>query len=206
MSLMPHALTTLEAARSHLNIPASDTTQTPRLELFINAATARLESMTDRLLKERTVTEIRSGRRNNIVLCRQWPVSSVTSLYIDADGSFGADSLVDASEYQLADDGTSILLKGAVFDSGYNNLKLVYVAGYNATDHPGAMAELEVACLWLVEWFYKHRERGDMGRASKSKGDESVGILTSMPAMIREIVQDYKRTEMPLGDRPIANL
>lgn len=206
MPLTPYALTSLEMARSHLNISATDTTQTPRLELFINAATARIESMTDRLLKERSITELRSGRKNNILVLRQWPVTAITSVKVDSAAVFGADTALDPLDYQIVDDETSVQIKGRVFESGANNIQIIYTAGYNTTDHTGQLADLEIATLWLVEWFYKHRERGDMGRSSKSKGDESVGILVDMPPMIRSIIKDYKRVEAPLGDRPIENL
>lgn len=206
MALTPYALTSLEMARSHLNISATDTTQTARLELFINAATARIESMTDRLLKERTITEVRSGRRNNIIVLRQWPVTAITSLKVDADSVFGSDTALDPADYQIADEQTAVQIKGQVFSSGTNNIQIVYTAGYNATDHLGQLADLEIATLWMVEWFYRHRERGDMGRSSKSKGDESVGILIDMPPMIRDLIHDYKRLDVPLSDRPIENL
>ena len=206
MALAPYALTSLEMARSHLNISPTDTTQTARLELFINAATARIEAMTDRLLKERTITEVRSGRRNNIVVLRQWPVAAITSLKVDAESLFGAETALDPADYRIADDQISVQIKGQVFPSGTNNIQIVYTAGFNTTDHLGQLADLEIATLWIVEWFYRLRERGDMGRSSKSKGDESVGILTDMPPMIRSLIADYKRLDVPLSDRPIENL
>lgn len=206
MALTPYALTSLEMARSHLNISSTDTTQTARLELFINAATARIESMTDRLLKERTITEVRSGRRNNIIVLRQWPVTAIASVKVDTNSVFSADSALSADDYQIADDQTSVQIKNQVFSSGTNNIQIVYTAGYNTTDHLGQLADLEIATLWMVEWFYRHRERGDMGRSSKSKGDESVGILIDMPPMIEALIKDYKRFEAPLSDRPIENL
>lgn len=204
MPLIPSALTSVENAKAHLNVPSANTDQTARLELMINAATARIESMTDRLLKERTLTEVRSGRRSNLILLRQWPVNSITSVKLDAKSVFDAGT--EITGYQIADDNTAIHLIGDVWPNGFNNIQIVYTAGYNSTDHAGNLAELEIATLWLVEWFYKHRERGDMGRTSKSKGDESVGILAQMPTMIREIIMDYKRTEAALGDRPVVNL
>lgn len=204
MALIASALTTVENARSHLNIPSADTTQTLRLELLINAATARMESMTERLLKTREITELRSGRRNNIITLRQWPVTAVSSLRIDSSSQFGAET--EASNYQIVDEQTGIQLINNVYPSGNNNIRVVYTAGYNASNHEANLAELELTCLWLVEWFYRHRERGDMGRTAKSKGDESVGILAEMPTMIREIIQDYKRCEAPLLDKPMVNL
>lgn len=206
MALIPSALTTVEMAKAHLNIPSADTTQTARVELLINAATGRLETMTDRLLKSRQVTEIRSGRKSSLIQLQQWPVTSVYSLKIDDLGQFPSTSLVNANDYAIADGGDGLRMINDVFPNGQGNIEVIYTAGYDATSHAANLAELELACLWLVEWFYRHRERQDMGRTSKSKGDETVGILAQMPEMIREIVMDYQRLEMPLHDRPIANL
>lgn len=206
MALMPEALTTLATVRSHLAVPASDTSPNVRLELMINAATQRLETLTGRALKERAHVEVRSGRRSNILLLKEWPVTAVTSLHLDDEGIFAEETLKPASDYVLGDEGNSLILKSDFFPHGFHNIRIAYTAGYNAALHAGPLAELELACLWLVEWFYRHRERGDMGRTSKSKGDESVGILAEMPTMIKEIVLDYKRSEAPLLDRPMVNL
>lgn len=206
MPLIAEALTTLASARSHLGIPAADTSQNLRLELLINAATQRLETMTDRCLKERSHTEIRSGRRSNVLLLKQWPVTVINALYVDDQSLFGAETQWAAGSYVIGDDHNSVILKSDFFPNGFHNVKVEYTAGYNGVDHAGVLAELELACLWLVEWFYRHRERGDMGRVSKSKGDESVGILAEMPTMIKEIILDHKRTEAPLLDRPMVNL
>jgi uncharacterized phiE125 gp8 family phage protein len=206
MPLITEALTSLATARSHLSIPASDTSQNARLELLINAATQRLETMTDRALKERLHVELRSGRRTNILMLKQWPVTNVTGLYFDDQSLFGPETAKSPSSYVIGDEGHSLILKSDFFPNGFHNIKVEYTAGYNANAHAGVLAELELACLWLVEWFYRHRERGDMGRTSKSKGDESVGILAEMPTMIQEIILDHKRTEAPLLDRPLVNL
>jgi len=204
MPLISSALTTLEVARSHLNVPNVDTSQNARIELLINAATQRIETITDRQLKERPQVEYRNGRRSNILLCRQWPVTTIQQVYVDQSNQFGEQSLLDPSAYRVSDEGNGVILLNQYFEQGYYNIKLVYWAGYNSTYHPGKMAELELACLWLVEWYYRHRERGDMGRVSKSKGDESVGILAAMPPMIKEILDDYKRLEFDLTDRANA--
>lgn len=206
MALSPYALTTVEVAKSHLNVPTSDTSQTARIELLINAASQRMESMTDRALKSRAHVELRSGRRSNIITMRQWPITAVTQVNMDNDSQFTSSTIIDPSKYSICDDGNSIVLLNDYFDVGYNNLRIAYTAGYNSTDHLGQLADLELVCLWIVEWYYRHRERGDMGRTSKSKGDETVGILAEMPPMIKEALLDYKRTDLPLVDRPISNL
>jgi hypothetical protein len=192
--------------KQHLNIQPSDVSQDARLELFINAATSRLESITDRVLKESTLVEYQHGGRQNILLLRQYPVTSIVELRIDSTRAFTDPStIVDTAKYVIGDDGNSILYDG-YFPRGLGNIEIEYVAGYNATDHAGNLAELELCCLWLVEWFYRHRDRQDMGRASKSKGDESVSILTEMPPMIAQIISSYMRAEAPIANVLTGNL
>ena len=206
MALIARALTTLPMAKQHLNIGPSDTSQDTRLELFINAATSRIESMTDRLLKEGTVTELQHGGRQDILLLRQYPVTAVTEIRIDSTKTFtDPDTVVDTDQYIIGDDGNTLGFK-FFLPRGTNNIKIIYTAGYNSTDHAGKLAELEMCCLWLVEWFYRHRDRADMGRTSKSKGDESTGILAQMPTMIAEIIRSYTRMEAPIANVLTGNL
>jgi uncharacterized phiE125 gp8 family phage protein len=206
MALSPWALTSIATAKAHLNIGTNDSSQNARLELLINSASQRLESMTNRKLLERTHTEYRSGKKSNSIILKEWPVSSITELCQDSESVFAPSTVMDPASYAIDNDKNSILLLKTVFFSGIRNIKVTYVAGYNSTDHAGNLSELELACLWMVEWFYRHRERQDMGRTQKSKGDESVGILAEMPTMIKEIVMDYKRFELPTSDRMIEQL
>lgn len=206
MALIARALTTLPMAKQHLNIGPSDTSQDTRLELFINAATSRIESMTDRLLKEGTITELQHGGRQDILLLRQYPVTAVTEVRIDSTKTFtDPDTLVTTDQYIIGDDGNTLAFK-FFLPRGTNNVKIIYTAGYNSTDHAGNLAELEMCCLWLVEWFYRHRERGDMGRSNKSKNGESVGILTEMPSMIAQMIHAYTRMEAPIANVLTGNI
>lgn len=206
MALSPYALTSVAMAKSHLNIASAETSQDARLELLINAASQRMETMTDRALKSRSHVELRSGRRSNIITLKQWPVTAISQINIDSDSLFTSTTIIDSSRYAICDEQNSVVLLNDYFDVGFNNVRIAYTAGYNSTDHVGQLADLEVVCLWMVEWFYRHRERGDMGRTSKTKGDETVGILAEMPPMIKEALLEYKRTDLPLIDRPISNL
>jgi len=206
MTLIARALTTLANAKQFLDIAPSNVSQDVRLELFINAATSRLESITDRSLKASTVIDLQHGGRQNILLLRQFPINSITELRVDSTRVFTDPStLIDPAKYVIGDDNSSILYDG-YFPKGLGNIKVEYVAGYNSTDHAGELSELELCCLWLVEWFYRHRDRQDMGRGSKSKGDESVSILTEMPPMIAQLISSYTRMEAPIANMLTGNL
>lgn len=202
MSLKPNALTTLSMAKSHLSIGASDVLQDARIELFINAASEKIERYTNRtLVSQGTIAELQHGRRENILLLKQWPVIAVSEVSIDYTAAHTAPAnVVLASDYTVSDDSNSLLLINSTFPVGFNNIKVSYTAGYVTVP-----SDLELAALWLVEWFYLMRTRGDMGRKTISKGGESVGVLDAMPPMIAEMLEFYKRTEFAALNSPIRN-
>lgn len=194
------SLTTLAKVKNQLDIPVSDTSQDTRLNTYLNAASAAIESYCERKFEQTTYTEYHHGRRMNFIMPREFPIISVTELRVDGDRVFTDPStLIPVNEYSIADRNRTIFYSGK-FPQGFNNIKLVYSAGYATI--PG---DIELACIWACEWFVKHRERKDIGRTSVSKGDESVGILASMPPMILELINPYKRCEPPDINSPIEN-
>lgn len=200
MALNANALTTLALAKTFLKIPALDVTQDAMVELCINASSQYIEGATDRKLKSQSYTELRHGRQNNILLLRQYPITAISELMIDSAGEFVDLSLViDSDDYAISDDQNSILYRG-LFPNGYNNVRIKYTAGFATVP-----SDLEMACLWLVHFYYRIREGQDIGRSSKAKMDESTTILQSAPQDVLDTIQRYKRFEMPSIDAPILN-
>ncbi len=202
------ALTTLAEAKTHLGIPTLTTTFDDLIIGQINRASARIETLTGRKLKKRTgLIELMHGRRSNVIVPREYPIHAITEIRVDAAALFAdASTIVAATEYQRADEDTTIIRIASAWPAGANNIRLTYDAGYDATANVVELLDLEQACLWLVEWYHRHRQREDMGRTTKGKGDESVGILAAMPPMIREILDEHTRCEVPSPATPIGNL
>lgn len=202
MALNANALTTLAMAKTFLKIPNSETSLDSLVEFYINSASQYIERETDRKLKLQSHTEIRHGRKQNLLLLKEWPVTSITSLKIANDGDFSSpDSLVDPSEYQIGDDQNSIVLYDRIFPNGYNNIQAVYTAGYATIP-----SDLEMATLWLVFWYNQVRNNQDIGRPRKSKGDESFEISQSAPKEVIDAIMRYKRTEFPVSDALMRNM
>lgn len=194
MALNSNALTTLAQAKSQLAIPG--VTEDARVEMFINAASARIERFCDRRFKQASYSEYHHGRGQNLLLPLEYPIISIAEIRV-SDDKVWTEGLVPSTDYFIVDYDQAIQYLG-YFPSGFGNIRLMYSAGYATIP-----SDLEMACLWYVEWYFKHRDRGDMGRTSISKGDESVGVLDASPKMIQEILLDYKRTEIPSAAAPI---
>jgi Phage gp6-like head-tail connector protein len=202
MALNANALTTLNQAKTFCKIPLSETSVDALMEFYINAASDYIERECDRKLKAQTHTELRHGRKQNILMLKEWPVNSVASLKIDSSAVFTSpDTLVASTEYAIGDDGMSIVLLDRVLPNGYNNVQAIYNAGYSTIP-----SDLEMATLWLVFWYNQVRNNQDIGRPRKSKGDESFEISQSAPKEVLDAISRYKRTEMPVSDALIRNM
>lgn len=202
MTLNANALTTTSMAKTYLKIlPLSDTSQDALVELLINASSTYLQAECDRSFVAQSVTEKRHGRSSNLILLKEWPVNTITELRIDSAAIFtDPATLIDPTAYQIADDGNSVLLLAQKFPKGYNNVRVIYNAGYAAIP-----SDLEHACLWLCTWYYRMRESQDIGRKSRSKGDETTEMLQSAPQEVRDCIRRYKRTEFPGSDASVQN-
>lgn len=195
------ALTTLATARQHLQIPSAKTENDSKIERFINAASMWIGTYCDRRFVSQSYTEYFHGRRQNFIMPRQWPVTSITSLKVDNSRDWGnPNSLIASTEYEIADDGTTIVYDSH-FPNGQKNIQLISTCGYTTIPY-----DLEQACLQLIEWWYRHNERQDIGRTSMGKGDENVGVLAEVPKHILQVLDGYKRIEFPSTYSPVSNL
>lgn len=201
MSLNANSLTTVETLKSHLGIPSGEASVDSRLELLINAASQAIERYLDRSLKSQAYTELHHGRRQDSVLLRQWPVTAVTQVRFDNSHAFtDAATIVPSDEYGIGDDQNSIIFYDRIVPRGNNNVQVTYTAGYATVP-----SDIEYAALLYCEWLYYFRNRQDIGRSSKSKGDESMAISQGIPEIVLQMIQPYKRNEFALIEGPVGN-
>jgi hypothetical protein len=196
-----NALTTVAMAKEYLKIPALVTSEDTMVDFFIDAASELLETECERKFKSQAFTEKQHGRRQNTLLLKQWPVTAIGELRIDNSGVFtDAATIVDPLSYQISDDGNGLVLLRGVFPSGYNNVRVVYTAGYATVP-----MDLVEACLWLVFWQNSIRNAADIGRTTKNKDAETVSYLQSAPQHVKDCILRYKRTECFVGNAAVQN-
>lgn len=202
IALQSNALVDLDLAKIYLKIPTLETSLDDIVKFFINTASDRIEQETRRKIKKQAYTEYHHGRSSNMLLVRQWPIASspFPQVFLDNSADFAANSEVDADSIRVGDDNNTIVLLGQRIPLGYNNVKVVYTAGYDPVP-----SDLQNACLWFVSWYHRARDAGDIGRTSKTKGDETISFLQDAPKDIIDVILSYKRTEVPLISSPVAN-
>lgn len=122
------------------------------------------------------------------LLLRRPPISSITSLADDPQRIYGAATLLPATTYVIADAGVGlVLLDGASFSGGVNNVQVIYRGGYAVI--PADLAQAVVELVWLA------REKGAsnlLGMRAKSIADGNVSVLNmDWPAHVTAILDAY---------------
>jgi hypothetical protein len=176
-------LTTLANARAWLNLTSQD--DDVLLARLITAASGFIESYINRTLGVHSVSEVRDGLGGRRMVLSDYPIVSVTTLAVNGVAIPAAADVV-SNGYRVV--GIMVLLTGYIFSKGLGNVEVTYSSGY-ATTPP----EIEQACIELVAWRYKERDR--IGQSSKSVGaQETVTYsIKDMPDDVKTILNQYKK-------------
>ena len=192
-TLDQYALTTVDSVRKQLGMPASVVNQDLRnkIEKLINACSAAIESFIERQVLSRSYAEIYDGRGTDRLVPQQWPILSIDELWIDTSRLFtDPANQLPVTDYAVVDEQTAVELLFRQFSSGRYSTKIVYTAGFTRVPY-----DISYACDLFCEWLFRMNEREDIGRTTRSKGDESVNIEQSMPTVVVDMIRKYKRLE-----------
>jgi hypothetical protein len=214
MALNSNALVTLAKMRIFLGIPVAvvDADLDTLIEDFINSASERCEIFCNRKFISQTHLELHDGDRTKQLIMHQWPVRSFSRVNFDSSGEFVAGDDEDNTGYFLFQDerGDSIGLqrKSGTFPRGEYNVLVEYLSGYDditvGSPTLPIPADLAEACKIIVAYWYQINQNKDYTTAAKSKGDENVTIEKAIPRLAIEILEDYKRLEIPGTSIPLV--
>ena len=177
----------------------SGTAQDALLTVLVDAVSMEVRRWCDRNLidgfESVSRTERYDGNNEQTIQLKEWPVTSVTSVKLyQADGT---SQTYDSTTYRVdADSGVlsridpkkgrfPVTAFGTVnatfsvqpwFDEGWQNIEVVYTAGYARTPTDLLPADLKMACYRLTDLAYSARGR-NFGLASESLGQYSYSNL-----------------------------
>lgn len=117
----------------------------------------------DRELEGSTFIEYQNGTGIDIIQLRNLPIKSITSIYDDWDRVYGANTLVSSTDYTFVPDTGVIYGIGVGFGTGFNNLKITYVGGYNGigqTAYTDLPYDLKQALIYLASAMYLEGKSG----------------------------------------------
>lgn len=179
-------LTTLANVKAWMGLKTAD--DDALLSRLITAASAYIETWTNRTFAQQTYDEVRDGTGCARMMFADFPVTAVSSVVVDGRAIPLA---VAAGDQGYRFDTTGIVLAGYVFTRGVGNVQFSYTAGYTTTP-----PDIEQACIELVSLRYKERDR--IGHQSKSLAGETVSfMIRDFPDSVRTILGNYRKV-LPL--------
>ena len=180
----------LTLAKLYLGVDTSDTSSDDIITQSVNAASVYCNNYTRRELKSREHTEYYSGDGSSTLYTEHFPITAISSAYDDLDRDYDSDSEIDTDDLVIEPAVLKfrITYDGGVFTKGYNNIKLVYMAGYSSIP-----ADLQEACLGIMATMFYASEEKRLGVNSKSSGTGNIGYTNKFADWILTILDEYRR-------------
>lgn len=165
-TLVDDALTTVADVKESLGISSGDNSKNNLIIRKINQATSMIKNYTGREFKSATYTEYVDATGTDQIVLRNRPITAITSI-----GSLSSfDNQDNFDSYQSTDYffrlGSTDANAGVIdatfnFSGGYDQYKVVYVAGYSATNWPSAVpADLQEAAASLASFLVSNGTSG----------------------------------------------
>lgn len=218
-------LTNLDALKVHLGIAATDDSEDDMLSQLIQASEASVKRICgNRQFEKTTYTEYLDGNGSPFIFLKEWPVHSITDLYLDlsgyggqASGAFAASTeLTQGVDFYLVKDPSGVAQSGCVMRINnvwpsslsrptgmlsyfrvpiYGCIKVVYIGGFDPVPY-----DLQLA-IWQI--CAERRLRAKNGQPVQSESDEgysySLGGMSDSEAMMIGSVQSLLAPFMPVG-------
>ena len=164
------AIFTLEEAKVFLEITTD--TSDALLNEIVDGVNALLESYCGRIFDSTTYVEYYDGNEADSIVLDKWPVTSITSIYDDSNREFTSVSLIDPTYYTFYPESGKVSLLvstwgGEVFQLGFRNVKITYIAGYTSVTMP---KDLKLIAADIVSKKFKSFRDKRVGLTSISSG------------------------------------
>lgn len=179
-------LCTLADVKAWLSIPTGTTTSDDLLQTLITAASAFINSWTERGdMKSAARVETRRGNGHDRMMTEFFPVTAVSKVMVDGKEIPAATGYTD-SGYVFED--TSISLRGSKFCKGIQNVRLEYTAGYSPVPY-----DLQQACVEMVGQRFRSKDTAGAGISAKSLAGETISFSQKdMSNTVKAVLLEYR--------------
>jgi hypothetical protein len=195
-------LITVASAKTYLGIAAADTTYDDIIEDMILAVGDIFDNELNRKLQSATYTVYMDGTGTQSIFVPSYPITSITSINIDADRVFGSGTLVSSSDYVFYETTGEIRMfkseypvRYNYFPSGSQNIKVVYVGGYLTSGTTITLPyDLIKAAKDQVKFLFKKWQAGEEGLTSYSSLNSNVNLVeaTDILPMVNRVLDKYR--------------
>lgn len=184
-------LTQLATLKAYLDPPPNGTTSDTTLSALITRASNTITQLLDRPnLISRSITETRDGYGGQVLQLKVYPATAVSSVTI---GTTVVPLSVNQTNGWVFDkDASQVKLLGSYyFTPGFQNITLIYTAGYSITGQEVFM--LEQACLAMCALWWKRRAHIDQASMAMSAGGGTLSFtMKDIPTEARMIIDQLK--------------
>lgn len=193
VTLAAHALLTEAEAKVWARLPTTPSDgEIDAIRTILNAITLRVENYRGGQVigTSRPVTERTNGNGKYYIHLRQFPVLSVTSIKIYGfDGSVLHTYDVTVNEdYRITDTGRLVLIAQPWFQSGDENIEVVYTPGWAATPEDLKLA----AAQWTVDWFRTWQKEREPIQSVSLNGQTTTFFNEEIPKKVRAVLDMYR--------------
>jgi len=181
------SLTSWATVQARLSLEAEQQATTEHL---IAVASRRAEQHAKRTLAADAVTLQLDGTGTRRLDLREWPINSVTSVHVDSDLTFGADT--EVTDFgTISERGT--LYRQGLWPKGYANVKVVANVGYATVPDDLEESVIQLVSYWLespqISWLSPQ-----LGGDAQSFQANYTGVL-DVPYQIRHVWDMYRRLD-----------
>jgi hypothetical protein len=166
-------ITDLQTIKRIGGISDTDTSDNDILFELQKAVEDRVQTqICGRMFEQATFTEILDGDGSNVIMLRNYPVVSITSINEDVSRAFDAATIIPATDYTF-DAPAGIIKSDSYFVKWAQSIKVIYVAGYTASQMP---ADLKIAVCKLIIAEYL-MSKGSINSVQQFEGDDRQGRM-----------------------------
>lgn len=199
-----NSLLTLTEVKSYMGDTGAE--YEDRYKRLINAVSHTFNRETNRLLKEREITEYRDGDGGTVIDVRQYPLTSDTTsidIRIDTDRAYSTGDRVGSTSIALYEDIGRVAVRNKSFTAGEQSVRIVYRAGYtldssgttsgSATASTGTLPyDLQYSALDMVRYLLNRETDNLVGIRTLAAEGRSITIETDMPWSVVKTLDKYK--------------
>ena len=196
-------LVTSVIMKSYLSIESSDTTYDDIIFGMMNAVTDIFDNYCNRTFEADDYTLYLDGNGTDSLYLPNYPINEITSIYVDTDRNFNADTELTSDNYvtyetegiiSLTNDATMLtsILAGK-FPKTRQCVKIVANLGYASDSVP---YDLQKAYKDQVKWLFAKWKDNSEGIVSYSTINNSVNLVeaTDILPMVKMTLDNYRNT------------
>lgn len=181
MALDENALVDWPTVQTRLSLPDADQGY---VESLINTVCAEANRLSGRKLAARDLTERLDAGGRDTVLLREYPVNSITGVYVDPTRTFGAGT--ELSTYELDAD-AGLIITDMTLPACRRCVKVEYNAGYQTVPE-----DLQNAVIEGVKWMLSRYRSEAIGIRSQTTPDGvEMTLELTLPMSAQRVFEGY---------------